>query len=153
MNGAKRFQYSLESLLRKRNWELDVQRTEESRIREVLQKQQQEKQELETYIASLEQEIRESRARDSVLEPTRYQAMIAYINGQRDLLEQKVEQVRKTGDLHDRIIEQIKTQRKSIKSLEKHKDRKKKLHEMEANKWQLAQSDELWLMHRHRIDS
>ena len=153
MANGKAFRYSLEALIKKRNWDLDVQRMEEARARQILEQRNDEQQQLEDYIAELERGIREAGARDVQLNPDRYNAMTAFLNDQRARLEEKKKQAAQARRIHDQIIDQIQSVRKSIKSLEKHKERKKKDFEMVANRSELIENDDMWLVHKNRVDS
>lgn len=152
MSINKAFRYSLEALIKKRSWDLDVQRTEESRARQIVEEIEQQINMLENCITGLEQDIRDSRKENTILQPDKYHATLIYINDQRKIALNKKEELRKAVDVHEQILAQVEALHKSIKGLEKHKEKKRALHDKEVQNWVLSQSDELWLMRQHRMD-
>lgn len=144
-DSRKQFHYSLDSLLKKRNFDLSVLVTEEQHAKQAFSEKTRELDELMHIVINLEGEIRKIQSDETQIIPERLNGMTLFLEQQRDLVVQKIKQVKQAELLHRQIIEQMRKLKQSIKSLEKNKGHRQQQHGIMLQHAVFIEMDNLWL--------
>lgn len=144
------FRYTLEPVLKKNNWDIDVLRLEAARAEGVVAQRRAEKDALQKTIEELEDELREVQTQNLAIERDNYERITAFLQHARKLLEEKQQHVEQAEKVHLQIVTQMRNLKLSTKGLENHKQRKRKAHQNEQERAQMLEADETWLISKHK---
>lgn len=144
----KPFRYSLEALLRKRNWDLDALRQEERETYALVESQFAICEELQAQKRDVEAEIRASSARHSDIQPEMYTALRTFLTEKREALSVANTRLDEVKETHAEIMERVLAAKQSVRTLERHRDTKEAEYRIEQERAVIKQSDELWLLRR-----
>ncbi len=147
-----KFEYQLESLLRKRRLEQDVALAEEVAAREVVDARRQEAALLEQTVDLTEQELREQCAQGRDLDSGRQALLQTYLAHQREQLKRKRSDVNQAARAHEHTVQNLEFVRCGVKTLEKHKEGRHTQFSIEWQRTEQKNVDELWLMRAHHDD-
>lgn len=144
-DSRKQFYYSLDTLLKKRNFDIAALRIEETHARQAYANKAKELEVLLENATDTENQIRAAQAGETMIIPERLNGMRLFLDYLRESVKQKSQELRQAEIIYQQIVDQIKTTKQSIKSLEKNKDRKKREHVVEQERMGFIEMDDLWL--------
>lgn len=140
------FRYSLEALLKKRSWDLESVRLEEVEAREAREKQQARYDTQAARVMATEEELRGRNAPDSAIDAERYQALMVFLGDARRVLSEEQTLVDAAEAQHAEVLERLHFAKRSLRALERHRDRKEEEFRLEEDRKGIRESDELWLL-------
>ncbi|GEM_PF-3489563 len=147
-----RFEYQLESLLKKRLMEQDVARAEEATAHALVDTRRAEAEAIEKIIGTTEQDLREQYAHGSELDTEKQALLLTYLAYQRKQLEKKRSAVDAAVTAHEETMRHLEAARCSVKMLEKHREGRRTQFSLEWQRAEQKRVDELWLMREHHSD-
>lgn len=147
-DSRKQFHYSLESLLRKRNFDVSVLKVEEQRARQVFTEKTGELDSLVKTMIELEMEMRLAQSEETLIIPERLNGIRLFLEHQREVVMQKTQELRQAESVYRQIAEQLTKLMQSIKSLEKNRNHKKRQHDDMHERAGFVEMDNLWLARR-----
>lgn len=143
---SKPFHYSLEALLRKRNWDLQALSLEVQQALVYKEHQQRICEDMRLKILGGEDALREHHAMNMEIQPEQYNALLMFISDLRDALVVAEGRLREAADKHSELFDKLVVSKQSIKSLERHKELRRLDHRVEEQREEIRDSDELWLL-------
>jgi len=147
-NSSKPFQYALDPIIKKNNWDINTLKIEAAQARGVVEKYIAESKGLRMKIAKLEQEIRDSQTRNSLIMCDKYEVTKTFLDHQHQLLAAKQKELEQAERVHEQIVAQLRSLKQSTKGLENHRRGKKKTYRMQQERAAIIEADEAWLMRR-----
>ncbi len=147
-----RFEYQLESLLKKRLLEQDAARAEETAAREIVDVRRKAAEAVSKTIDVTEQELRKQYAHGSALDPEEQRRLMTYLTHQRKELDKKRSEVEQAVKMHEDMLRNLEAARCSVKTLEKHREGRRTEFSLEWQRAEQKRVDELWLMREHHDD-
>jgi chromosome segregation ATPase len=142
---TRSFKYGLESLIKKRTWELEEEKRQEVELRREMEEWNRLVEEVLTKILSAESTLRESAAPESEFNATRIAALQEFLVHARQQLEERRQRAIEAERQHAGQLQKMHELHKSVKTLEKHKEGKKKEHELHWLQQELKGIDDQWL--------
>mgnify|MGYP001586355018 CR=1 FL=1 len=148
-DSRKQFHYSLDSLLRKRNFDISVLTVEEQNAKQVFSEKTKELDALVSRMEELEDEIRRAQSGEALIIPERMNGMRLFLVHHREIVKQKSAELQQAETVYRQIAEQLKKLRQSVKGLEKNKVSKKQQYNVMHERAGFIEMDNLWLARRH----
>jgi len=150
-NSKNLFRYSLEALIRKREWEAEQLRIEQSQIRQVIERHMKEIGTLRSHIAHTEDEIRLMQADSLAIHPEQVSSAAMFLRAQHRTLNAMDEELKRIELLADQVSVRLRDTLQSLKSVNKHKQRQLSQYQVERNRDELGEQDELWLLKQKAV--
>ena len=147
-NSGKPFQYTLDPVIKKNNWDINTLKIEAAQAKEVVDKYMAESEELRMKIEKLEQDIRASHEPNSLIICDKYEGTKNFLNHQHQLLEVKRKELEQAEYVYEQIVSQLRSLKQSTKGLENHRRGKKKIYQMQQERAAIIEADDAWLMRR-----
>jgi predicted nucleic acid-binding Zn-ribbon protein len=144
-DSRKSFTYSLDSLLKKRNFDHDLLLLELRQAKQALDEKAVELEAAMNAVTDIEEQVRRAQSEEAIIDPERIRSMTLFLRCQCAAVKETTEQLRQLESIHQQIREQIRKTRQSIKSLEKNKTNKKKQFIMTQQRANFVEMDDLWL--------
>lgn len=144
-DSRKRFAYTLDSLLKKRNFDHDLLKLEQRQAKQALDEKVAKLEAEVNIVTEIEEQVRMAQGEEVNIDPDRIRSMTLFLHYQRVAVRETMEQLKQLDSIHQQIVEQIRKTKQSIKSLEKNKTNKKKQFDMTQQRANLVEMDDLWL--------
>lgn len=148
MSAGRRFRYSLDSLLRKREMELDQLRHEQSLARQCVDSCERDLEAVQTAIGHAEVRLRALGCEGAAIDPDTQTRLRTYLKMLVVDLVAKQGRLDNARRVYDEIGVKVRTAREGIKALEKHRDGQRADFDAEWRRRDQATADELWLARR-----
>ncbi|MBI3900275.1 MAG: hypothetical protein HY308_18580 [Gammaproteobacteria bacterium] len=143
---TKRFRYSLDPLLKKRQMDWSIVKVEEANAKSVVAKKENELKGIEGVIDETETLLRQSGEQGATIDRERQQSILNYLAFRHQDLNEKRKQLEQANKVHQQISRNLGTIRQGIKALEKHQSKKLGEYTDENIRREHKQLDELWLI-------
>jgi len=144
----RRFRYSLEMLLKQRQWEKDAAAAQEHAARGVFNAHLGEAQNAAGAVARGEDALREALQAGASIDPRYHQSVSLYLAQAREALRAKAHQAARSEALHEQARRELLRSLRAVRALERHKENRQHEHHREREQIAQDKQDELWLTGR-----
>jgi len=142
----KPFRYSLEALLRKRQFDWKAVKLEETTAERAVSHGAVRVEEARGTIEQAEELLREARRDGTPIDATRQELLLNYLGQQRLELQERQQRLQRSRDVHTQIQSNLDGIGRGIKSLEKHRAGRQAEHALTQYGIEQRGVDELWLL-------
>lgn len=141
----KRFHYQLDAIIKQADWEIDALKLELMTLNQTLNARNAELRQLNGVILDAKRQIMETCKENTFIALDRKRLLELYLRDRRVQQQEKEKEVEHTKKLTDGVFLQLCKKKQFQRSVEKHRERKKKDFESEVFRKELLEADELWL--------
>jgi flagellar export protein FliJ len=149
VNRHKPSRHALDPLLKKLGWEADALKADLARMNARVEQEEDRVSRIVASVHDAEQELRAAQAGGLVLVERRERTDL-YLKQQHDLLRQRRTELARLLSLREQVAQQLGDKKKSIKALEKYKERKRMEDAVESLRVELKEADWVWLARSDR---
>ncbi len=149
-NSNKPFQYPLEPIIKKNNWDINALKIEAAQAKQVVENHIAEADKLRAEIEKVEHEMRADHRHNYSISREKYEVAKTFLDHRYVLLTAKQKEQEQAERVHEQIVAQLRSLKQSTKGLENHKRGKKKIHQMQQERAAIAAADDAWLMRRRK---
>jgi flagellar export protein FliJ len=143
---AARFRYPLQMLVKKHGWDVDTLSVELKTARQALHDHQSEAARLRQALQRTNAGLVRLRADGEILDLTRERVLINYRQMQEEAIATQLQQLQAAAAQCDQIVEQLNRARQALQGFEKHSDRLRATHALEAGRVAARDADDAWLV-------
>lgn len=146
---SKTFNYSLESLLHKRNLDLDAIVFDEMQANSAVVMIENDILNIDTQVNNIESEIRNSMVQGHAIDPHEHHRIMIFRATLADKRKMYIQHLEKAKQIQQAIHEKMLAARKEVRVLERDKSKKSTIHKNGIESTEQKNSDELWLVRRN----
>jgi flagellar export protein FliJ len=151
-SGDRRFRYGMEPVIKVRRWDVDSAKADELRARQVVADRARETQRIGESIAEAEAKLRESQRQGEAIDAQWYTTLTSFLVLRRKDFEESQVELRQAQEVHDERRRTLMGAKQKLTALEKHKETKRLENEVEVQRENQKQMDDLWLLGNGRGD-
>lgn len=139
------FRYRLAPLLRRDEWERDQLGSELQRSRLLVEQAHQRWQAAVSQVSAAESQMRALHAQDATFSLAHRQRLHAFIEQAHGAVVARLQELRHVHGLMEQVQQQFDGKRLAVRTLEKHRERRRGEHDQEQERRTMSEADERWI--------